>query len=186
MTTPPPMATQTAAGAPSLESFQFTFHGRLQALDTTYGLLGQGGWVSVDLADIINAEMRPFRTGNGHDNVRLQGAPLALNASAAMVMGMAVHELVTNAVKYGALSTTLGRIEVGWETAGEGFALRWTETGGPATTTPRTEGFGSTLIRRSVEHELDGTARFAFLPEGLQFSLDAPLENLVRRPEAVA
>ena len=180
------MATQTAAGAPSLESFQFTFHGRLQALDTTYGLLGQGGWVSVDLADIINAEMRPFRNGNGHDNVRLQGAPLALNASAAMVMGMAVHELVTNAVKYGALSTTLGRIEVGWETAGEGFALRWTETGGPATTKPRTEGFGSTLIRRSVEHELDGTARFAFLPEGLQFSLDAPLENLVRRPEAVA
>jgi two-component system, chemotaxis family, CheB/CheR fusion protein len=176
------LAAQTADGATSLESFRVAFGGRLQALSTTYSLLGQGGWLSVDLREIMHEELRPFLADDGR-NIAIRGPPLGLNANAALVLGMVVHELATNAVKYGALAAPGGRIDVRWEDAGGRFTLDWTESGGPAMAAPARQGFGLTLIDRSIAHELDGSASFDFAAAGLHMRIEAPLEHLAYRPE---
>jgi two-component system CheB/CheR fusion protein len=177
------LANQTAENATSLDGFQVSFSGRIQALSVAYGLLGRDGWNSVDLAEILKAETRAFLAPDG-SNITILGPPLALNANAALVLGMAVHELMTNAVKYGALSAGEGRIDVRWETEG-GFTMDWTETAGLKAAQPTVQGFGMKLITRSIEGELSGKAKFDFLPEGLRVRIEAPLDNLMIRREPV-
>ena len=179
------LATQSANGAVSLDSFQVAFRGRLEALSSTYGLLSQGGWISVELADIVREELRPFLAVDGL-NVVLQGPSLALNTNAALVLGMVVHELATNAVKYGALSGPGGRVDIVWDCVAGRFTLDWNESGGPAPAASACKGFGTTLIGRSIEHELEGQVSFRFPPEGLRMHVEAPLEHMAHRPKVVA
>ena len=179
------LALRTASDAGSLEQFRGTFTGRLQALSSAYSLLSRERWTSVDLSEIVGAEIAPFRTTDG-GNIALSGPGVPVNANAALVVGMAVHELLTNAIKYGALSWPEGRVTINWGVEGEGdgatFILNWAETGGPPTSPPATEGFGMMLIGRSFEMELEGVARFDFRPGGLALRLEAPLANLAYRP----
>jgi len=174
---------QTAVGAISLDMFKERYTGRLKALSATYGLLSREQWKAIGLAELLEEEIRPFRTSDG-DNVTLQGTALALKPGAALVLGMASHELVTNAVKYGALSSPQGRIAIAWTVQDSRFVLDWTETGGPAAQAPPALGFGMTLIRRSVEHELEGRVDFTFGDEGLRMRMEAPLASLIAQPEA--
>ena len=161
------LAGQTAQDAKSLDAFRISFLGRLDALSTTYTLLSREHWTSIDLAELLAGETGAFRTADGA-NVTLLGPPLSLIPAAALVLGMAAHELVTNAVKYGAFARQDGRVAIGWSMEGGEFVMDWVESGGGPAAEPLRQGFGMTLIQRSVEHELEGSVRFDFLPGGLK------------------
>jgi two-component system CheB/CheR fusion protein len=165
------IAHQTIARSPSPETFGETFMGRIEALARTHGLIAHQEWGDIQLRSIIEAEIEPYAE-EGSARLTIKGPSVPLRPKEATALGMIVHELVTNAVKYGALSTAEGRVEVGWrstpgnpETA---LDLEWVESGGPPVTTPIARGFGMTLIEHEIRHELHGELKVAFAPGGLR------------------
>ena len=181
------LASQTLRRSDDLEAFAEAFLGRVHALSGSYALLSRENWMSVALHDVVEEEMRPFCI-KGTARVVLEGEEVQLTPSAALALGMAVHELATNAAKYGALSQPEGQVRVAWDlSAGEGAAagapmkwlvLDWTETGGPAVAAPSRNGFGTLLIQRGLSHELGGGATLDFRPDGLRARLCALLERI--------
>ncbi len=176
------LAMQTAEGAASLDSFKDSFLGRLSGLSATYGLVSREQWAAIELPEILDGELKPFLAID-KPNITRHGPALALSPGAALALGMVVHELVTNAAKYGALSGPGGTVSIAWDVSAEALTLDWVENGGPPVSPPPAPGFGMTLVSRSVEHELGGSARFSFPPTGLQLRIEAPLEHLVPRPD---
>ncbi len=172
------LANQTLRRADTLDAFSESFMGRIKALTSSYSLLSDASWNDIELRDVLMEEIRPFLSGQC-ENIALDGPPLRLGPQAALALGMAVHELVTNAVKYGALSVPSGRIDVRWRIEREppdtAFVLDWIESGGPPVTPPGKRGFGTALIERGFAHELSGSARIDFAPGGLRVTLSAPL-----------
>jgi PAS domain S-box-containing protein len=174
------LATQTLRGAGSPEQFRRTFEARLVALSKTHDLLTTHSWQGAALDAVVSQQLNPYAA----DPSRLvvEGDPVALTPRAALALSMVLHELTTNAAKYGALSTPAGRLEVRWriERREEGAGwpdcvkLTWHESGGPAVTPPERRGFGSRLIERSTT-ELDGEAQLEFAPAGLRYSVTVPL-----------
>jgi two-component sensor histidine kinase len=175
------LATQTLRGAGSPEQFRRTFEARIVALSKTHDLLTTRNWQGAELEEIVAEQLKPYAM----DRTRLvlEGDAVALTPRAALVLSLVFHELATNAAKYGALSTTAGRLEVRWHTepGQPGTAappdcvkLLWCETGGPPVTPPQRRGFGSRLIERSTS-ELDGAAQLEFDPAGLRYSITVPL-----------
>jgi two-component system CheB/CheR fusion protein len=173
------LAAQTLRRAASLEEFSATFLGRVHALAKAYELLSGRNWEDVPLRDIVEEELRPF-LAEDRVNVTLEGSDIALDARGALAVGMALHELTTNAVKYGALSVPEGHIMVSWKTEafrGENaFVLLWTETNGPAVTGGK-PGFGILLIERGLSHDLAGEAHVTLAPGGVQAILRAPIRR---------
>jgi PAS domain S-box-containing protein len=167
------IAAQTLAGSASPESFRKAFESRLMALSQTHNLL-------TALDDILDQELRPYLA----HAIDRKGPPVDLPARAALALGMTLHELATNAAKYGALSAPEGRLTISWtlhaEHNVEKLTLRWTECDGPPVSPPTRRGFGSKLIQRSVGGELGGGVTLDFRPEGLSVELIVPLE---REPE---
>ena len=182
------LASQTMRRADDLDTFGEAFLGRVHALSASYALLSRENWVSVALRDVVEEEMRPF-TGADLACVVLDGSAVLLTPSAALALGMALHELATNAVKYGALSLPEGRVNVSWKLSqGEGasadapmkwLVLDWHETDGPAVAPPTRQGFGTLLIQRGLAHELGGGATLDFRPAGLHARLCALLERVI-------
>ncbi len=174
------LASNTVARSASLEEFSEVFLGRIEALNASYGLLSREGWSPVPLRDVLLQEVTPFMTGD-KSNVRLNGPPVALPPRVALVLGIAFHELTTNAVKYGALSVQEGCVVVTWsvtsDTAREELLIDWVEQGGPTVTPPARSGFGMSLIERSIAHDLSGEAKLEFLPSGVRAHLRAPLRG---------
>lgn len=174
------LAAQTLRSTASLEDFQTAFERRLMALSSAHNLLTRENWEGADLTDVLEAGLAPYRGGET-TRVHLRGEPVRLSPRAALTLGMAVHELATNAAKYGALSAPSGRIEVDWRTDGGGPGMRWLritwqETGGPALDgPPRRRGFGSRLIERSLASDLDGEARLEFTATGVRCRIAFPL-----------
>lgn len=172
------IASQTLRSADSLESANAAFTARLGALARAHDLLVAGPRADADITDIVRSIV-----GIQGDASRFEiaGPALVLGPRAALALTLILHELTTNAVKYGALSNERGRVLVNWridEIEGlRQFRLRWQETGGPPVTAPSRAGFGSRLIARSFPGARDGTAS-AYLPGGLVFTLDAPFEAL--------
>jgi two-component sensor histidine kinase len=111
----------------------------------------------------------------------IAGDPLRLSPRAALALALALHELGTNAAKYGALSVEGGEVAIGWRIEGGRLALEWKETGGPPVEEPRRRGFGSRLIERGLEADLGGGARLQFEPDGLRCVVDASLEAVCAR-----
>lgn len=175
------LAFQTLRQSPTLEDFSTAFMGRLNALAAAYTLLSRDNWADVQLRDVLMEELRPFMA-NGRDNLELSGPPVFLKARGALAMGMIAHELVTNAVKYGALSKPDGKVKIAWdvETKEDGPHLvwQWLERDGPRVGAPEHQGFGLSMIERSLKHELRGEAKFAFEPAGLQATLTMPLDPI--------
>ena len=168
---------QTLRRADTLDDFSDAFMGRIKALTSSYSLLSEANWNSVELRDVLMNEIRPFLSEQ-RENVVLDGPSILLPPQAALALGMALHELVTNAVKYGALSEPSGSIDARWRVDGAPaacFVLDWTERDGPAVTPPTRRGFGTTLIERGFAHELSGSASMEFAPAGLRVTLSAPL-----------
>jgi NO-binding membrane sensor protein with MHYT domain/two-component sensor histidine kinase len=177
------IASQTARGAASLSEFRRAFEDRLMALSATHNVLTQASWEAAEIGDLLAQEMAPYPA----EQVTLVGPSLRLPARHALALGMVLHELATNAAKYGALSTPNGRLDVQWATFDierpePMLVLEWRETGGPAVSPPTKAGFGSRLIKVSVEKDLGGAVALDFAPTGLVCRIEAPLQPISESP----
>ena len=155
--------------------------GRILSLSKTHDLLSRDDWGGASLRTVLENELAPFRDDQDH-RFGLEGADIDLAPRYVLALGMTVHELTTNAAKYGALSTEAGRVDVAWTVAvTEGgtrrLALEWRESGGPPVQEPGKRGFGTRLITGGVSRELGGTVRLEFAAEGLRCTLDVPLDG---------
>ena len=154
---------------------------RILALSKTHDLLTREDWTGAPLREVLENELHPYR--NGEDHIVLDGPDVALVPRYVLAIGMTVHELTTNAAKYGALSTTEGRIRVKWslmpaENGERRLRLDWQETGGPRVEPPTRRGFGTRLISGGIQRELAGSVRLDFKPAGLHCLIEVPLQNL--------
>ncbi len=172
------IAQQTFQKTETIDEFRTAFMGRIEALAEAHGLLLRVHWGDLDLNAVVEAALRPFRRGDG-TTIRVTGDPVNLPPSQALTVNLILHELATNAAKYGALTTTGGRVDIAWTIQGVDGARRvemeWRESGGPAVTAPRRRGFGSSLIERSLTYEFDGAATLDFAPSGLVCRMTVPL-----------
>ena len=173
------LALHTRRGSRDLDGFQETFQARLMALSATHNILTRELWESASLQDILTAEMIPYG-GLDSGRVNAAGEPIRLKPQQALAFGLALHELATNAAKYGALSVPHGRLDISWraetdETGQRRLSVDWVEQGGPAVEPPKRLGFGSRLIERSIRDELGGLLEMRFQPDGLRCSLSLPL-----------
>jgi PAS domain S-box-containing protein len=162
------IARQTAARAP--EEFIERFTERIQALAANQDLLVRNEWRGVDVEDLARAQLAHFADLVGA-RISLGGPVLRLNAAAAQAIGLALHELATNAGKYGALSTGDGRVDVRWRTEGASFTMCWTERHGPPVSPPRRQGFGSTVMTSMAERTVGGRVHLHYAPAGLTWRL---------------
>ena len=166
----------------SLEDYVASLKGRIQALAVAHDqvIRGEGGG---QIAELIEAEISPYRTVNVA--IALQGPGVWLDARAFSVMALVLHELATNAAKYGALSRAGGRLDVNWTIDSTGSCVvDWRESGGPLVTPPSREGFGTYLLDRGVPFDLGGTSDVDFAPDGVHARFCLPSRH-VRRADAV-
>ena len=172
------IATQTFRSASRAEREKF--EGRLGALAETHNLLSQEKWQGSELQDVIARVLQPYLLNNP-ERVRMFGPPVPLSPRLAVVLSMIVHEIATNAAKYGALSNDTGTVTLDWEVIeesnGRKLRLLWTEAGGPHVTAPVQRGFGSRLIERSARDQLGGEATIDFLPRGVVCTLICALDQ---------
>jgi two-component system CheB/CheR fusion protein len=178
------LASNTLRHAPTLEQFSEVFLGRIHALTAAYALLSREGWTPVDLRGIAAEQLKPF-IAYSRSNVLLSGPAILVEPRAALALGVAIHELTTNAAKYGALSVDEGTVAVTWAldngVEGENLVLDWVERNGPPVLPPDRYGFGMTLIERGLAHDLSGEVNVAFEPSGVRARLRAPLRRLGSR-----
>ncbi|MEW5688349.1 MAG: HWE histidine kinase domain-containing protein [Pseudomonadota bacterium] len=164
------------SGRPADQAMEL-FTARLVALSAAHNVLTRENWEGAFLTEIAQEALAPFAT-RSDDRIRIDGPVTRLSARAAVGIAMALHELATNAVKYGALSGEAGRVELSWSvTPGEipHLSLVWRERGGPPVARPSRTGFGSRLLRQGLPGELDGTTELEFAPEGVTCRITAPL-----------
>ncbi len=163
------------------------FGSRLSALAAAHDLLTTENWEFASLRQVI--EKAGLGCGAPPERLTVTGPEVKVQPRTAVSIAMAVHELCTNAVKYGALSNESGRVSVEWEVreidgGGSRLHLRWSESGGPNVTPPDRRGFGTRMIERALAAELGGTARIEFLPEGIICTVEAPLPAVGELPAA--
>ncbi len=170
--------------ADSMEEYLAAVEGRISALSRAHTLLSESRWVGADLVRLIDEEMAPYRADQMR--VTMLGERISLDPSTAQTLALAIHELATNAAKYGALSAAGGSVTVNWRLDGGALALSWTERGGPPAGEPGRSGFGTRLIRASIEDQLGGSTDFQWCVDGLRCVLSVPFGNALRadcRPE---
>ena len=180
---------QTKGGASSLEEFALGLEMRIRAMARAHDLLGTAGRSNASVRAMVEEELAPFWTKI--NTSRIAGADLQLAPKAAMPFTVVMHELISNAAKYGALSSTAGSVDIGWSRvpaagtdagagAGAGdLVLTWKESNGPAVTPPTRRGFGSVVIERSLRHELKGSGILTFHPDGVGCILTIPAAYIV-------
>lgn len=160
----------------SLEAFRDSITGRIASLAKTHTLLVEGQWLSVSLRPMIDGELEAHEAGS---RIAANGEDVLLPSRTAVAIGMAVHELITNTVKYGALSVPDGHVTINWTTVpkadGDRLLLDWFEAGGPAVLPPVSRGFGSVLLDRVLGPELNGKITMDFAPAGLRARIEALL-----------
>lgn len=162
----------------TLEGFQKAFTGRIQALAATHNLLAENSWTNLTIDDVVQSELAPFTSGVAG---RLVTHDLGqfLVPRAAIAFGLVIHELATNATKYGALSIPSGTVTVKMLRLDENsLVLEWRETGGPTVVTPTRKGFGQTVISRSLKYSDNGGTELDFAPTGLVCRISLPIEDL--------
>jgi PAS domain S-box-containing protein len=175
------LSTQTFRTTPSPKAFCEAFEGRLLALSQTHNLLNQSFWRGAGLRDILTQELAPYASTDGR-SYTLEGSEIKLGPVTAVTLGMAFHELATNAVKYGALSVAGGEVRVAWRMSRPGrLHVEWRETGGPPVSPPQRRGFGSRLIEQALGSDLNADARLCFPSEGVRCSMDIPLDQISAR-----
>lgn len=169
------VSSQTIRASSGLEDFRTRFGGRLQAISRTHDSLFDSATGMAQLRDLIEGQFETYMSGTGR-RVAADGPPVALNAAQANAVGLLVHELLTNAMKYGALATEDGRIDITWRTvhaddAATGIGLVWLETGARGVTEPVHAGFGTKLIETTVTGTLGGTLSREYRETGLRCSM---------------
>jgi PAS domain S-box-containing protein len=176
------IAAQTLRAADP-EIFQ-ALEGRLEALAAAHDMLTGESWKDAGLQEAVAHALAPF-AGPGEARLRLSGPKVRLRPRAAVTLSMALHELATNAIKYGAWSAPTGQVNVRWEISCDvepRLLMIWSETQGPPVVAPVLRGFGTRMIERGLAHDLGGTARIAFGCGGLTCTIDAPLAGVVASP----
>jgi len=165
------------SNAPAAE-FATALDGRIRSMSSTHELLSQGRWRGIQLLELVQRELAPFATS---DNAEIDGPDTVLGAEAAQIMAMVLHELVTNAAKYGALSTQAGRVRVSWRWRANGtphgrLLVEWQEIGGPRVRACNQAGYGTSVIRELLPYELGGQVELLFAPDGVRCCLEIPAE----------
>jgi two-component sensor histidine kinase len=173
----------TARTASSIESFYEAFVGRIMSLAHTHSVLTEATWQTASLRGLLENELRPYADGamtpSPTARVSLEGPPVDLPSEIAVPIGMAIHELTTNAAKYGALSNRSGRVEIAWSVAERDgrhvLDFAWRESGGPPVTPPTRRGFGSRLLDRVLTTQVQAEVRATYAAAGFQLAMQAPL-----------
>ena len=174
------MAAQSARKASSMDSFLKTFSGRLKSMASAHQLLTATRWRGAGMHNIAAAELGGLAPGQ----TRWERPDIALTPRATNAMSLALHELATNAVKFGALSTEEGRVDVRWrETAYGGLELRWEEGGGPVVASPTRRGFGATLLDKVTGRELEGAVSVDYRREGVRVLVTVGQGALAKAPQ---
>jgi light-regulated signal transduction histidine kinase (bacteriophytochrome)/CheY-like chemotaxis protein len=168
---------QTSHNADSLTGFVKGLRGRIQAMAKAHSLLSQSRWEGVSIDRLLREELNPY--ADGHTAVTLDGPDMLLTPKSALSLSLAVHELATNAAKYGAFTALGGHAAVGWRRASDGgVELSWTETGGPLVEQPKRRGFGSTLIERALAMETGGRAIVHYMRTGVVCDVFLPAASV--------
>ena len=174
------IASQTAACG--REEFIARFQERIQALAANQDLLVRSQWQNVGLEDLVRAQLAHFEGFIGR-RISVAGPALPIAAEAAQPIAMALHELATNAGKYGALSNDAGAVKIAWDIEGTGagarFYMSWAESGGPAVAAPHQCGFGTKVITQVPHSQLDAEVTYEFLPSGVLWCLSCPAQNVL-------
>lgn len=167
---------QTLRHAPIGKELRAVLDARLIALSEAHDLLTRENWEGTCLRDVVELALRPYRTG-GDERFTVGGPEIEIAPKTALAFAMALHELVTNAIKHGALSVPGGRVVVEWraDAAAERLHLEWRERGGPPVSQPPRRGFGSRMIEGGLAADLNGSVRLEFAAEGLVCVIEAPL-----------
>ncbi|MEL6754537.1 MAG: sensor histidine kinase, partial [Pseudomonadota bacterium] len=162
------------------DAFAETFGQRLASLAANQDLLVNSGWSTIDLRSLVEAQTAPFADGEG-GRIEIDGAAMDVSAEVSQAIGMAIHELATNALKYGALSRGGGRVKIDWNVS-DGrdavFKLSWQESGGPKVDAPGRNGFGTTVITSMAAKAVGGNVDLDYAPAGLRWTLTAPLARV--------
>jgi PAS domain S-box-containing protein len=171
------VAMQTREGSRTMDEYIKAVEGRIQSMAAAHSLLSQTRWSGVGLNDLVRDQLAPYAMAA---NAKVSGPNIMLSAAATQAVAMVLHELVTNAAKYGALSTSNGSVSVNWDKSsderGAGkVTIVWREHGGPPVAAPARTSFGSSLIRDLIPHELGGTVDLAFEPDGVSCRIEIPL-----------
>jgi two-component sensor histidine kinase len=170
------LAMLTRRGATSVDAYADALTSRLRALSATHDLLTQRDWSDAPLRAVLEAELAPFSKASDV-RLNLTGPDVILSPNIALSLGLAIHELVTNAAKYGAFSVKDGIISIDWAATATGDAVRleWQESNGPAVEQPKTRGFGSDLVEKLMARELNSDVKINFHPQGVRCSLTVPI-----------
>jgi light-regulated signal transduction histidine kinase (bacteriophytochrome)/CheY-like chemotaxis protein len=172
------LVTQTSRGARSLTGFVQGLEGRIQAMAKAHSLLSQSRWEGVSIGKLLREEINHYAVGDR--TISLSGPDFLLTPKAALSLSLAVHELATNAAKYGAFTASLGHVAVDWRRASNGgVEMSWAETGGPLVEKPDRRGFGSTLIERALAMDTGGRAKVHFLAAGVVCDISLPPSSVI-------
>ncbi len=175
------LVVHTRASSETIDEFAESFGGRLRAMGKAQDLLVRGSWRGAELAELLTATVQPYLPRP--EALALSGPPVQLTPSLASSLAMILHELATNAAKYGAWSREGGCVEASWSLAGRDLSFTWREIGGPPVAAPRRRGFGARMIEHNAGYELGGSATLDFRPDGLVCAISFPLRDA---PEAGA
>jgi PAS domain S-box-containing protein len=177
---------QTQHANTTIEDFVASVERRIKSLASTHELLSHSRWQGVSLLEIIRCEFAPYSTGN----TDISGPSITLRPEVAQAVAMVLHELATNAAKYGALSNRAGRVSVRWfwpqnGIPNQGLVIDWREAGGPPVSAPSASGYGTSIIRELIPFEVGGKAELVFASEGVICRLEIPV-NWISKGEGVA
>lgn len=177
------IASQTFRSAGTLGEAQAILSERIATLGEAHSILTRSSWSSAPIRSVVEGALAPHRAGIGR--IQVEGPPLQLPADLAMTLALAINELATNAVKYGALSVEDGTIIIRWEAgrpqSEDPFQLAWTESGGPPVVPPRRQGFGSRLVERVMAQKFHGEVELDYRPEGLRYRLVSTMASIAPR-----
>jgi NO-binding membrane sensor protein with MHYT domain/two-component sensor histidine kinase len=169
----------THEGSHSVTELVEKLEGRIHSMAEAHALLSRGRWQGVGLVDVVRHELAPYAKAG---NTSVDGPDVVMTAEATQAVAMVLHELVTNAAKYGALSTSNGRVSVRWDrrlngNPGPDLSIQWQENGGPPAVNPAREGYGTSVIRNLIPYELGGTVDLAFTPSGVRCKIEIPSDQ---------
>ena len=160
----------TRAG--DVKTYVQAVEGRINALARVHTILSLSSWQGAEIKKLIVEELAPYSVGG---QIKVCGSEVQLQPATAQTLALALHELVTNSAKYGALSALSGHLSVMWQVEADNLVLSWEETGGPMVRKPEARGFGTRSLMKSIESQLGGQALFDWRSEGLVCRLSVPL-----------
>ena len=172
-------AMYTRQGSRSMDEFVRALDGRIQSMAAAHSLLSESRWHGVGLTDLVRHQLAPYATDA---NAAVSGPDVMLSAAETQALAMVIHELITNAAKYGALSTPSGSVSLDWDQmpGADGtprLLMTWRETGGPPIAAPSRSGYGTSLIRDLIPHELGGKVELEMAPTGVTCRIEIPLRR---------